>query len=351
MSRIVAFNLRRLAVGEFRATVNRGYGLNGSIRLQGGMTSTVTLPTSALAEDWLQFGRMVMVHDEGELLPPWAGMIDPPWAPLLPVQATFYGLEYLMQQRTPDTQVVLTGTFESVLTRLVGMVNALSDLHIRMGDMGSLPSGSQQLTVKQTPLWGQINDFGKREGVEFLLRPTYEKNETLTIYLDAGQSLGVKTGVFLHDGKSANIKLLSASVEGPIQNRIIGIGKQDTQGSRPKTVPMTDADSISLYDLRSVVTQFSTLTSQSSLDNATRNALEKNDYPTLKLDVLIEDATIFPNCRLGNRFDLHVAELYLPGGIKGWRGPVRLTQMAYDEAQNTITATMTGLAYVVDRAG
>lgn len=342
MSRIRVFNKKRLAFDEFHADVNRGYGLNGSVKLQGGMTSTITVPTDTQAKDTLQFGRMIMVYDEGDLLPPWAGMIDPPWTPTLPVQATVYGMEYLMQQRTPDAEITLKGSFESVLSKLIALVNNQSDLYVRLGDMGSHPAGEQQLTVKQTPLWGQINDFGKREGVEFTLRPTYDEGETLLIYIDSSQNTGVDTGVFLHDGENANFKLLNASVEGPIQNRMIGIGKEDTKKSRLITKPMVDEDSISLYDMRSVVTQFRTLTIQSSLDAATANALNNYSTPVLKMDLLIEDPDVFPHCRPGNRFDLLASRIYLPGGVRGWRGEIRMTQMAYEEKQNTITATVMG---------
>jgi hypothetical protein len=340
MSRIIVFGLDRIAAGEFRAPVTRGYGLDGSALQQGGMSTLVTLPTSALGNDWMQFGRMVLVHDEGDLVPPWVGMIDAPWTPTLPAQATFYGPEYLMQLRTPDTQIVLSGVFTTVLTKLINMVNSLGDMGLQLGEMGELPDGQQQLTVKQTALWGQINDFAKRESVEFALRPTYDSREKLIIYLDADQNMGVYTGTFLHDGKGANIKILSASVIGPVWNRVIGVGKQSTKQGQLKTIPMSDEDSSDVYGLRSTVMQFGTLTVQSSLDAATRNYLEGKKTPNLSMNIEITDQTIFPDCRLGNVFDLHAAELYLPGGKKGWRGYARLKQMVYDEAKNTITATV-----------
>jgi hypothetical protein len=339
MSRVIVFDLDNIATGEFRAVVNRGYGLNGSITQQGGMSCTVELPTTALANDWMQFGRMVMVYDEGELLPPWCGMIDAPWIASLPVQATIYSLEYLMQLRTPDSQITVTGEFETVLQQLIDMSNAFSTLNLRMGDLGDLPDGKQELKVMQTPLWGQLNDFAKRSGVEFAFRPTYDQNEPLLIYLDAGRDIGVDTGILLHDGARANIKLADASVNGPIWNRVIAIGKQSTAASQLKTKPIDDDDSISLYDLRSTVIQAGT-TVQSVLDKAAQNYLNTMKDPSIKFDILVDDPDIFPACRLGNTFDLHVSEVYLPGGEKGWRGNVRLEQMAYDENQNVITATV-----------
>lgn len=340
MSRVRVFDLRNRAIGEFMTNVTRGYSLSGSIMLQGGLSSTVMIPTDAAQKDWLQLGRVVYIEDEEDLVPPWAGIIDTPWKALAPVTAAIYNAEYIFNTRSPDTETTSKGSFKTVLTKLIGLVNLYDDCFLRLGTLGALPSGQRELKITQTPLWGQINDFGKREGVEFLIRPLYAEKKPLFFYLDAAQNFGVDTGVILHDGDNHNLRVTGAQVGGKIINRMIGIGKEDSTKSRPKTIPLTNAQSISLYDMRSEVRQFRTISTQSALDQATANALKASARPVLTLDVIVSDPDIFPHCRPGNWFDVTLAHVYLPGGRKGWRGKMRMPQMVYDEDSNTITATL-----------
>lgn len=338
MSRVVFFDLNNRSVGECQTIANRGWGLSGSIALQGGMQTTITIPESVAIKDWLQPGRMVLI--EHATLPPWAGVIDLPWGAALPVTVSLYSQEFLMSLRMPDNPVVLNGSFEKVLAKLIDMANEEEELYLRLGTMGDLPAGQQQLTVKQTSLWTQVNDFGKREGVEYYFRPVHETNEALTVYVDAGKELGVDTGMLLHDGGNANMQIVSATVVGKLVNRIIGIGRQDSAGSRPQTIPYRNDDSVNKYRLRSAVSQFNNLTTLGNLQIATQNELERSKSPRLKLNMAIRDAGLFPFLTPGNRYRVHASEIYLPGGVQGWRGDMRMTQMALDEGSNSVVTTM-----------
>lgn len=343
MSRVRYFNLRNRAVDEFRANVTRGYALSGYSSLQGGMSSTAVIPTALAGSKDLQFGTMVYIEDEDDLVPPWAGMLDAPWTGIAPVTGTFYNAEYVMNLRTPDEKVTVTGIFSSVLERLVDMTNLNEDLYLRIGNLGNMPSGAQQLTIQQTPLWGQINDFGKREGVMFLIRPTYADKQPLYLFLDAGTNIGIDTQVILRDGENGNMKITSANVNGSPINRVIGIGRESTATSRLRTKPMLDTTSRDRYRLRSAVTQFSTLTTQGSLDIATRTYLNRARFPILNLDIVIDNPDFYAYCRPGNWFDVHAANIYLPGIGKGWRGKMRMPQMVYDEDNNTVKATLSAV--------
>lgn len=340
MSRVRQFGLDWKADGEFTAVVNRGWGLNGHPSLQGGMTASLEFSQAVAEKSALDFGRMVLVEDDEAGVPAWSGMIDPPWFPTLPVKATAYSLEYLASLRTPDRVRVLRGSFESVLKDLLLMINDVEDLQIRIGNLGQLPTAQQQLTVKQKSLWAQLNDFAKRESVEFMLRPTYEQRQPLMIYLDADDEMGVDTEYFLHDGENANMQILDASISRKIVNRLIGIGKQDTQGSRLQTAPFSDVESIRKYRMRSEVRQYGNLTILSALNQATQNALASSKRAPLKLQIAIVDSAAFPYCRPGNRVRVHASRLWLPGGAVGWRGPMRILQMAYDETDRILKTTL-----------
>lgn len=342
MSRVIVFGLDHRAVGEFDATVTRGYSLNGATTLQGGMTTSIAVPPDALRAGWLQLGRVVYVEAEGGIVPPWAGVIDLPWQASLPVSATVYGAEYLLNLRTPDHETTIRRTFESVFRHLVELANAEEDLFVRVGNLGILPAGPQQLTIKQQPLWGQMNDFCRREGVEYVVRPTYARGEPLTIYLDAGDALGDATGAILADG-GGGVQIVDAQLSGSLANRVIGIGKENTRQSRPQTAPYRDDDSMRAYRMRSEVVQFRTLTLISSLEGATQMYLERKARPRLTLTVALHDAELFRFCRPGNWFDVFASNLYLPGGVKGWRGRMRMLQFVFDEDAGTISATMEGL--------
>ncbi|MCZ2076679.1 MAG: hypothetical protein LC130_17000 [Bryobacterales bacterium] len=338
MSRVRVFGRDNQAVGEFTALTTRGYGLSGASNLQGGMAARILLTDAVAQQDWIQLGRMVYIEDEEGRLPPWAGVIDTPWSATLPVEMTVYSAEYLMQLRSPDKDEVIKRTFESVLARLIELVNAEEDLYVRMGETTDMPAGAQQLTIQQKPLWGQINDFGKREGVEYCMRPTYRRGEPLLVYVDASGNFGERTGMQLTDGEGGNMALTKAEVAGKIVNRAIGIGRSDTAGSRLATAPYMDDESVRRYGLRSAVQQFRTLTIQSSLNSATQKFLDQSKRPRLYLEAEIRDASLFPHIRLGNWWDVHAANIYLPGGRRGWRGQMRMTQFVYDEGRGVVTA-------------
>lgn len=339
MSRVVMFDLTNHSVDEFSAPANRGWALSGKISLQGGLQTKLVIPDSVAGEDWLQFGRMALIQDDK--LPDWCGMMDTPWSAKLPVEATFYSPEYLLDLRMPDRKSVLIGTFESVFAKIIGLVNQEEDLNVRVGTLGDLPAGSQQLTIDQKSLWAQLNDFGKREGVEFYFRPVKEQNGPLTVYIDAGKSLGIETDILLHDGARANMQVTAASVTGVIRNRVIGIGKQDSNQKRPQTPAYRDESSIDQYRLRSAVVQFNTLVNISSLQTATQKNLKNTARPRLKLGLsMLDNDNLFASLAPGNSYMVHAAEIYLPGGIKGWRGAMRMTQMALDDKTRTVYAEM-----------
>lgn len=339
MSRVMMFDLSNHSVGEFTAEANRGWGLSGKRTLAGGLQTTLAIPASVASQDWLQFGRMALIQDSK--LPAWCGVMDTPWSGKIPSEAIFYGPEYLLDLRMPDRQAVLSGSFESILIDLIGLINQDEDLFVRAGILGELPAGQQQLTIDQKSLWVQLNDFGKREGVEFFFRATREQNEPLTIYIDAGQRIGMDTGILLHDGARANMQVTSASVTGIIRNRVIGIGKADSAQKRPQTAPYRDEDSIDRYRMRSAVVQFSTLTDLSSLETATQKSLDASARPRLKLVLsLMDNDDLFTSLSPGNSFMVHAAEIYLPGGVKGWRGQMRMLQMALDDHTRTVSCEM-----------
>lgn len=336
MSRVVVYDRNNYSAGEFRATVNRGWQLLGSPSTSGGASVSIKLPDLVAEKTWLNFGGLISV--EHPTLPPWVGFVDPPWSATLPVNMIAYDAHYALQLRTPDAPINLIGAPATIIEQALEIANRQEDLFIRLGEVQGISSGQITKLFEQRPLWEQIANFAVEQGIEMILRPRRE-NKRLIFYLDLSAQFGQEVSYVLHDGARGNMRILSATVEGPIYNRVIGIGSQSANLGRLSTTAQVDGASKSAYRLRSWVEQFRDVSAQAIL-NAKRDVFLKNfAAPRLKLQMEIkEDA--FPFLRLGNRIPTRCSSLWLPGGRRGWTGNMRLMAMAYDEDRNVVTTEM-----------
>jgi hypothetical protein len=336
LSRVIVFGLDNYSVGEFESIFSRGWGLAGTPSTSGGASTTIVIPDVVAAQPWLQLGRMVMVDDPP--LPPWTGVLDTPWTATLPVKLTVYDAPYLLALRVPDTSVNLIGDIPTILAQVLDIANRQEDLYIRVGETQSIASAQKAKKFEQRPLWEQINNFGIETGTEMILRPKREGRK-LMLYLDLSVKFGQDVNYLLYDGQNGNMRITSASVEGPIRNRVIGITSQSSSESRLSTIAYLDEASKTTYRLRSHVEQFRDISAQAILDANAQQFLDYYEQPRLKLAVEVKE-TAFPYMGLGNRIPLHASQLYLPGGRRGWRGEMRVMAMDYNEERNTITSTM-----------
>ncbi len=331
MSRMIVFGLNGASMGEIHGNCPRSWFIN-----DGGQT-TVSLPSSAAAAKWLDFGRMVLV--EHTRLPAWAGMIDTPWTATLPVEMTLYNAAYLLHLRTLETAIELTGSTGAIALQLLARANALEDLRIRPGDIDM--NASQKIKFDQRPIWEQLLDLVKNTGMEMRLRPGRDAENKLVIWLDIKKMLGIDTGYLLHDGANHNLEITKATIENEIWNRVIGLASKGSTALI--ATPQVDEESKRRYRLRNQVVQFQNISDAGQLAKNALVSLQDSAYPELKLTVNILDVgTTFSKLDLGNQYMVHAAKLWLPAGIQGWRGLARLTAMAYDEANNKIAATLIG---------
>lgn len=337
LSRVVGFGLDNFSVGEFDAVVNRGWALAGSSSTSGGASSSFSVSDVNAEQPWLQFGRLVLI--ERAPLRPWVGVIDPPWTPILPVQITAYDPAYLLSLRTPDNKLIAQGDIPKIIQTALDLANAQEEMFLRLGNVNGISSQWTARGFDQTPLWGQLNKFAVESGFEMVFRPKREGGR-LTIYLDLSSRFGSDINYTLFDGQQGNMRVVSASVEGPILNRVIGISNQNTSDSRLATPPYTNDESIETYRLRSWVEQ-GKVSSASMLEEQVRIFLA-NKKPRLKLAVEVKEEA-FPVMDLGNRILVHASGLRLPGGRRGWMGDMRVLAMDYNEKRNVITSTMEAL--------
>jgi hypothetical protein len=219
---------------------------------------------------------------------------------------------------------------------------------VRLGDVDGEDIARIE-TLDQRSFWEQLTALVARARKEMFLRPVVEDG-TLIIYVDIKDRIGVDTGFLLHDDDThgkANIQVVGAVVDGKITNRLIGIGSQSARTGRLQSDPQSTQESIDIFRMRSGVVQYQNVVDETTLLKNTQNAVAFTSWPRLifTLNILDVEKT-FENTRPGNSFILHVANnLYLPGGIQGWRGIARLMAMAYDEASETVGATMEAVYY------
>jgi hypothetical protein len=122
---------------------------------------------------------------------------------------------------------------------------------------------------------------------------------------------------------------------------MIGTGSQSTNDSLVITQAYANAESGAIYQVRNAIAQFQNLTLLSSIETAAQNALSAAAWPMLRLDATLTDVGgTFAALRPGNWYNVHAANLFLPGGKRGWMGKMRIMAMAYDERQNVVVSTL-----------
>jgi len=342
MSRIIVFDLNNNPIGQFSADCNRGWILLGNTGVSDGGQTTVSIPTEVARLPWLQLGRMVLVEEPP--LPAWAGVIDMPWSgtPEEGVELTFYNAEYLLSMRSAERSVQVVGSVASVIGEMIHQANIQEPIYMFLGTTGNVQD-QKDFVIEQANIWDQMIKLLEDSGYEMALRPQRDTHNHLSIYADIGLGLGVNTGFLLHDGDNGNMKVIQYAVDGGAINRVRGTSGETSESEQLETEVFEDQASQNIYRTRSEVIQFRNVTQLSVLNQYTQNYLSNVSMPylTLTVDVLdVGDA--FSNLRVGNRLIAHAAEIYLPGGKKGWRGTVRILAMALDERQRTMRTVLRG---------
>jgi hypothetical protein len=341
MSRLQVFGPDNRLDGEIITMLDRGWMLTGHPSVTGGGSTMLNLTTDQATNSFLQFGRLVLATHPR--LPSWAGVLDPPWSMLAPVQVAAYNAEYLLSLRSPDVPSFLLGSVGDIAGQMLRMFNERDDFFVRVGDTSRADPTSRQLTLDGRTYWDQLKALLERSGCEMQTRPEKDADGRLVIYLDIATRIGIDTHFLYFDGTEGNITLnpQDAVLDGPITNRVIGMGDESGQASRIRTDPIFDEDSIQLYRMRSELVQFRGVTEQSTLDRYSRNYVAYRAFPRFSfLMNILDKGDAFANARLGNSAMVHISEAILPGGIRGWRGLARIVALAYTESQNLLSAKM-----------
>jgi hypothetical protein len=352
VSRVIVHDLTNKPVDEFDAMMDSFWTINGNPFASGSGYSDIQVPASVAAKQSLQFGRMVLVNHPQNRLLPWVGMLDTPWYLGMPIKARLYNAEYLLNLRCPDSPFKMSGSMAQIFTECIRQINAQEELYVRLGDTSGLPATTIDVTFDQRPFWDQLKKLLTDYGAELVARPVIDASDgnRLYVYLDVQQQVGLNTGCLLHDGAQANIRISTSdsvidavTKNGLIINRVIGISGASTSASRKQTAPQLDPASQGTYRLRSTVQQFPSTDTDSTLLAGAQNFLINNSTPILKLRAQIMDiGQAWTACAPGNIVLVSVANIYLPGGIHGWTGPMRIVTMEHQEASGFLLADLFG---------
>ena len=338
MSRIVVFGLDNIAVGEFKAKVNRGWVLLGNTGVSDGAMTTVDVPDTVIDQPWLQPGRVVLVEDPP--LPAWPGVLDTPWKATLPAQLTLYNIEYLLSLRAVERSVAVDGTVADAIREMIRLANEKQPLFIELGTSINAQTPFPYV-IEQGNLWDQMIKFLEESGHEMIIRHELDARRQLHLYADVGPGLGVSTGFLLRDGPAGNMRVTDAIVNGVITNRAMGVSGESTEDDQLISDVFEDVDSQKLYRLRSEVLQFRKVTALSVLNQYVETHVNYVKHPFIDLTVEAYRST-FGYLRQGNSTIVHASEIHLPGGVQGWRGSARILAMSYDEDKDVALMTLRG---------
>jgi hypothetical protein len=340
MSKIIAFGMDNMSVGEFTAVCNRGWSLQGVASTASGGSTTITVSEDIMKKGWLNPGMMVLVLDES--LPPWAGVVDPPISLLTPNTITLYNPEYLLTLRSLErVNNTAKGTLALLIDTLIRMTNVQGDLYVRTGIAGG-PSTVFSVSVDAKSMWEQISIMAKQYGVELFMRPQREPSDgnRLYLYLDIQDRVGVDTGFLLHDGKNENMKISRAVIDQPVWNRVVGVNSAQSANERFYTTPLVNPPSANAFRQRGILKQFEAADYTALLAKST-NYINTYGVPVIKFDIMIMDrGDTFKYLSPGNSVLLHSTKVTMPDGRQGWRGPARIMAMAYNEKDRTVGATV-----------
>src|SRR3990172_4038938 len=342
LSRIVVFDLNNYGVGEFAATCNRGWMVYGNPGVSGAGETSVIVPDDVAAQNWLQLGRMVLVQHPK--LPAWAGVIDTPWKATLPVEVTLYNAEYLFSLRSPEQAKGFAGSVPFIVSEMMRLMNEQEQMYLSLGN-ASGDTTIHKETLDQRTMWDQLVPLLERSGFEMILRPERGPGQQLQIYVDVGQSLGTDTGFLLQDSEQGkNMTVVDASVSERIVNRVMGVSGQSTTEEQLQTQVFEEQASQNIYRTRSEIVQFQNIVQLSTLEAYTQAYLASAQEPYLDLTLACMDVgDTFLHRRPGSRLLLRSSNVYLPGGVRGWTGSVRVLAMVYDEDQNVVQTKVRGL--------
>lgn len=330
MSKMLVYDTTNKRIDNLHATVVCTWVLNGI----GEMDFTMAFSDAKTQEKLLRPGNAIR-WDHNQL-PSWSGVIADDgrsWdAEQGTVKLKAYSAEAMLDMRGTVEGFELSGGGGSLFEQLIQIANEDDDSFLRYGNI-FMNGITRQETLGESCLTHAKRIAAlDRANADFWFEPQEDANGLLTWVGNWLPSGSVKTGKILKEGTHFMIPTLSE--QGPIFNRIRGLGDASTQGTRPVSI-QEDMNSRKLYRLRSASKVYDGNTQQTTVDENTENDLaqmkEMRKYLTLNI---LNVNGIWQWLRLRNEFEAVCTSVgfnTLRGGF-GSEGDLPIKGMKYEEA-------------------
>lgn len=252
--------------------------------------------------------------------------------------------EGLLDLRDTDEAMKLTGTGGSLIRQLVDLTNDDEDTGLRVGNIEDERIHREEQLGDSPLTHAKRIASVERANADFYVTPKLDENNQLTFSMNWLQSGSVETGLILREGQHFIAPRLTE--QGPIVNRVRGLGDATTTGTRPVVV-VEDDESIKLYGLRGKSFYYDgnkELTTVS--DNAENTLAEMKDFRRYLTLGIVDNASkgianvrdIWATLRLRNAYRVVCTSVGYnkERGSKGLDGMMRLLGMKYFEASQYV---------------
>jgi hypothetical protein len=329
-SRVVAYDRKGNALGEFEANVTRTWQLN---RVGQANFKLSNYDPKAI-QRYVQFGTLLYItHDK---LPAWGGMIDPPrtWD-FGSFEVTAYSGEYLLKQLRGPLNLKEAHSAGVTMMMLCKQADGWTDWPLKIGDYdngGATPETENHLVnVLET-----LQEYSTTYKNDFAVNPVLS-NGKLTFEVRWYEKRGIVRQLRLEEDSNCKLAPNPFTEQGEIYNDWYGY--DSTEGSWANRMKSRKSDTASKdkYGARHNTFTHSIGHQQAASDNTTQKTLDASKEPrrTFTLTVLdVGDA--FMNIDVGDTLPIKLGSVGFTGDGIGVEGSVRVAGMTYDDMTNEL---------------
>lgn len=319
---------------EFDGSFKRSWGINSI----GECRFTLPINNSKNNEINFQFGNhLVVMNDNG--LPPWSGRLETPRAwgnktnKHMAVSHESFFRDRVGSYSLPFGLLKPAGV---IFEQLIQIANEDEDTLIRAGDIFSGGRLCGTIVSPIVTLSDNIEKIIKQSGHEYEIVPVVANNR-LALYGNWYARQGTDTGASLNDS-NCRIEENSLSENGPIYNKLIGVGKE--QQVRNHHVA-TDPQSVDRYGLRVAPYEVDAVEGV-AVEGLTEQQLLSVAYPRRAFRATASNAGgLYDLLRKGNKLQFESTEAgYGLHGVIGTQASVRIFGMAYTDDQDGVALTI-----------
>lgn len=319
---------------EFDGSFKRSWGINSI----GECRFTLPINDRKNNETNFQFGNhLVVLNDDG--LPPWSGRLETPRSWGNKTNKHFAVSHESFFRDRVGTYTLPYGLLQPagvIFKQLIRIANEEEDTLIRAGDVFTGGQRCGTIISPIVPLIDNIEKILKQSGHEYEIVPVVANNR-LTLYGNWYAEQGVDTGSSLNDS-NCRIDENSLSENGPIYNKLIGVGKEQQIQNHHVAI---DQRSRGRYGLRVAPYEVDAVEAV-AVEALTEQQLRAVAYPRRAFRATASKVGgLYYLLRKGNRMQFESTEAgYGLHGVIGTQATVRIYGMAYTDDLDGVALTI-----------